>query len=136
MGEVSLGTLYDMNKMAMKNEKALTLEQITKAVGEMADLYNENGNCEFHYFMLLCREIYDFTLFSNAECGRMLRSSSFIADLTECLVNRGEVLSIDKVENEGKAFEIWMRLTNPDTDESEVFVYYFFPYDNGVIVIQ
>ena len=136
MGEVSLGTLYDMNKIAMKNEKALTAEQIAKAIGEMADLYNENGNCDFHYFMLLCREIYDFTLFSNVNCGRMLRSSSFITDLTECLINRGKVLSIEKVENEGKAFEIWLLLENPNTEESEPFVYYFFPYDNGVIEIQ
>lgn len=136
MGEVNLGTLYDMNKMAMKDAKALTTEEVIKAIGEMADLYNANGNCEFHYFMLLCRDIYDFTLFSNADNGRMLRTTSFIADLAECLVNRGEVLSIEKVENEGKAFEIWMRLENFDTNEKEVFVYYFFPYDEGVIVIQ
>lgn len=136
MGEVNLGTLYDMNKMAMAEAPAMSADEIKAAILNMADVYNENGNCEFHYYMLLCRDIYDFTLFSNAECGRMLRTTSFTADLTECLVNRGEVLSIEKVENEGKAFEIWMRLVNPDTAESAVFAYYFFPYDNGVIAIQ
>ena len=46
--------------------------------------------------------------------------------LKECLMNRGEVLEIEKVE-ETNAFEIWLRI------DDEPFCYYLFPYDEAII---
>ena len=136
MGDVDLGTLYDMNKTMSAQEPSLKKHEIKDKIRAMADFYNKTGNATYHYYMLLCRERYDFTLFSNSRHGAMLRNSSFVQDLYECLTNRGEVVSIEET-NDG-AFEIWLRLRFTGDEEvyKEDFVYYFFPYDNGVIEIE
>ena len=133
MGEVNLGTLYDLNKQLMDNEKGLKDFEIKDGIRKICDFFNKKGNCDFYYYMLLCRERYDFTLFSNSKCGAILRESSFPKELYECLTNRGTVLSIEEVP--GGAFEIWIRLLE-DGEEMNNYVYYFFPYDNGVITIE
>ena len=46
-------------------------------------------------------------------------------ELTECLKNRGDILSIDDQHN--GAWEIWIR------NEEGIFCYYLFPYDNAII---
>jgi len=129
MGEISLGNLYDMNKIAMKNEKALKPFEIKDKIREIVQYFDKYS---FKYYMLLCREQYDFTLFNDTINKNWLTDSTFKQDLYECLTNRGEVLSIDPAD--GNAFEIWLRILNGEDDN--IFVYYLFPYDNGVIEIK
>lgn len=125
MGEVNLGNLYDINKNIMQYEKPLKPFEIKDKIKKMIKYYDEYS---FNYYMLLCREQYNFTLFTQTGCNYKLERSSFMTDLYECLTNRGEVLSIESAE--GQAFEIWIK------DEENIVVYYFFPYDNGVIEIE
>ena len=40
MGEISLGNLYDMNKIAMKNEKALKPFEIKDKIREIAQYFD------------------------------------------------------------------------------------------------
>ena len=82
------------------------------------------------YYMLLNRETYNFTLFNfhSSNNHTSLNTRKLIYDeLKICLQNRGEVLSIELTEQED-AYEIWIR-----DDEQNILVYYFFPYDIGVI---
>lgn len=79
--------------------------------------------------MLLCRELYDFTIFNLNDNDLSDNKTTFITDLYECLTNRGEVLSIEK-DTTGEAFEIWIKT------EEDLYAYYFFPYDLGVIEVE
>jgi hypothetical protein len=81
--------------------------------------------------MLLCNERKDYTLF------RFLHSLDDIipdtqyagAELILCLKNRGDIYSIANTED-GIALEIWLSI------DDEIYCYYLFPYDEGVIEID
>ena len=128
MAEIELGNLYDINKELMKNEKPLDPilfnTEIRKISRKMYDNCEQNNQ---HYWMLLCHDRRDFTLFN-------IIASEYIADIEEelkpTLLNRGQVISIDRQNNE--VWEIWIR----DAETAENFAYYLFKYDNGVIEIN
>lgn len=123
MTELDLGTLYDFNKEAMKNEKPLDPIQFNLKVNEIAVELQEREN---QYWMLLCHERRDYTIFNIIACQN---HKDIEFELKPTLLNRGNIISIDKQPDEN--WEIWIR------DESnENFVYYLFPYDNGIIEIN
>lgn len=117
MGNINLGTLYDVNKEMMQKEKKISMSALKEEVKKMTDFFSKG-----EYAMLLCHEKRDYTVFQ-------LTTKNKIANATEelilCLLERGSVLSIE--EAPGDAYEIWMRI------EDEAFVYYLFHYDAGVI---
>ena len=123
MSEIGLGTLYDMNKNAMDNEKPLSSYALRNRLDLVKKYFQDNGK----YFMLLCKEQSDYTVFRLTE-KTITNVNKTASILGECLVNRGEVLSIDK-HDLGPALEIWIRI------EGENFVYYLFPYDDAIIEV-
>lgn len=123
MAELNLGTLYDFNKEAMKNEKPLDPIQFNLKVNEVAVELQER---EAQYWMLLCHERRDYTIFNIIACQN---HKDIEFELKPTLLNRGNIISIDKQPDEN--WEIWIR---DDSDEN--FVYYLFPYDNGIIEIN
>ena len=127
MAELNLGTLYDFNKEAMKNEKPLDPIMFNKKTQEVAKNIWENiEHYSFQYWMLLCHDRRDYTLFNILN---IKNTESIIKELRPTLLNRGKIISIDKQPNE--AWEIWIR-----DDNDENFAYYLFPYDIGVIEIN
>lgn len=111
-------TLYDMNKQAFNQEKPLDIVALHIKTKEMiTDIFNR----KIPYWMLLCKERSDYTVFIP------LTLEGTYNDMLESLQARGDVLSIDKQEDEN--YEIWIR----DFDTKENFVYYFFNYELGVI---
>lgn len=119
MSEVSLGTVYDINKNLMSKEKCLSNSALRKKIQEIDRNFFLKG-----YYMLLCHEERDYTVFdiiTDANAGYAAR------ELKACLENRGEILSIDKTKD-NVAYEIWIRKSKGN------FVYYLFPYNEGVIV--
>lgn len=123
MAELDLGTLYDFNKEAMKNEKPLDPIQFNLKVNEVAVELQER---ETQYWMLLCHERRDYTIFNIIACQN---HKDIEFELKPTLLNRGNIISIDKQPDEN--WEIWIR-----DDNNENFVYYLFPYDNGIIEIN
>ena len=119
MAEIDLGmNLYQFNQQAMANEKPLDIIAFNIKVKKMIDdLYAT----KHPYWMLLCRERNDYTVFI------MITAEGTIDEMSECLHNRGQVLSIDK-QKDGN-YEIWIR--DPETKEN--FAYYFFDYEFGII---
>ena len=118
---IGLGTLYDMNKQILKQMPTLSDK---RAEEEIANLALNLAPTKYQYFMLLNNEKKDYTLFNFH--NERPSTPNFRKDFFECLVNRGDILSI-----EAKAFdsyEIWLK-----DDSEEVFCYYFFPYDLGVL---
>ena len=120
MAEISAGTLYEVNKSLMKNQPVLSTEEI---INKNDLIYDFTERFDDVYFMLLCNEKRDYTLFRIPLEGDIKYVPQ---DLIECLANRGEIQSIEETEND-QALECWIKIN----DDS--FCYYFFPYDKGVI---
>lgn len=122
--QIEFGNLYDVNKNLVENyEKPLS----PTALREKLKMVKQYILSHDYYFMLLCHEKRDYTLFRQ-EINHSTKAEMMIAELKECLENRGEIKGIDKTED-GAAIEIWI------SSEGESFCYYFFPYDSGVIEI-
>ena len=125
MAEVSLGTLYDLNKSTMSQVKPMSKEKLDEAQKEIADWFNWGIDA---YAMLLCRERYDFTVFHLYETANVNPPALAAKEAIGCLTDRGEILSIEKT-NDNVAWECWVKIND------EAFVYYLFPYDNAVIEV-
>lgn len=129
MAELNLGTLYDFNKEAMKNEKPLDPIQFNALTKDVSlDMLSKCIINDQHYWMLLCHERRDYTVFNIIACEEDVKDIE--VELRPTLSNRGTIISIGKQPDE--VWEIWIR----DIETEENFVYYLFPYDNGVIEVN
>ena len=122
MSEMTLGNLYDVNKTMNIQQKILTNTELKAALRKVKQFFIDNLD---KYFMLLCRERYDYTLFNFLNKNDITLQQS-IKDLKECLLNRGQIISIDP-STEMDGYEIWLKI------DDEAFAYYLFPYDLGVL---
>lgn len=122
---IELGTLYDINKtIILQTEHELTEGQLNSKKEIIKNFLNKNIN---NYFMLLCNEQKDYTVFDFKENKNNERCMDCAKCLIEeCLIPRGEIRSIELTKDKN-AIEIWLII------DKEAYCYYFFPYDNGVI---
>ena len=118
MAEV-VTTLYDFAKQLEVVEDPMDPISFNIALGKIADKMLKKD-----YWMLLCRERNDYSIFINTIGSNRKR---LIKELTITLHNRGAVTSI--TEQPDGAFEIWVR----DEKAEESFAYYLFDYTNGII---
>ena len=118
---ISLGTIYDLNKQYIeKYEKELAPEDYDKV---KIIYYQYLKDTSSQYYMLLCNEQKDYTLFNLLSDNAKEKSYN---DLLECLNNRGKIVSFEKTKDE-HAIEIWLMINN------QAYCYYFFNYKKGVI---
>ena len=122
MADVSVGNLYDLNKEIMKTQPILTLEEIKKLKESVIQEFLTAHRCNT-YFMLLCTERNDYTVF---KIPVPMYEKNAIDDIIECLVNRGDIQSIERTQDK-IAIEFWVKI------DDEPYCYYFFSYDEGVI---
>ena len=128
MAEVNLGTLYDFNKELMKKERVIDPILFNTQINKIArEMFVDAETKDEHYWMLLCHDRRDFTLFNIIASKEV---DTIVEELKPTLVNRGEIIAIDKQPN--GAWEIWIR----EEFSAENFVYYLFKYDNGVIEVN
>lgn len=122
--KVSIGTLYDLNKAVVVKEISLTGEKLEEKKSLVIDFLKNTKNT---YYMLLCNERKDYTVFKLENQEKSLKK---LADclIDECLLNRGLIKGID-ITKLNDAIEIWLSI------EEEAFVFYFFPYDAAIIEI-
>lgn len=123
MSDIILGNLYDINKKAMKQVKPydpFILNQECKKIAK--EIWNTDRLPS--YWMLLCRERNDYTIF-------LLENSisDFKSALIDCFNNRGKVLDITKQPDNN--YEIWIR----DFDTKENVAYYLFDYNSAIIEV-
>lgn len=126
--EVSMGNLYDMNKQLMEHEPVATEEEIKVAKEHLREYLTHNFKQK--YFMLLCHELRDYTMFNldKTDTWRMAKADTIMTaanDIIECMTNRGELLVADQQED--GAWELWIR------NSEGCFAYYFFPYGEAVL---
>ncbi|MCD8210165.1 MAG: hypothetical protein LUC37_01335 [Prevotella sp.] len=124
MAEIGGISLYEANKQITINDTPLTDNEIKNEIRKIIKpliLRNQD-----RYFMLLCREQYDYTLFNFYNKDNTTIKTT-IYDIWECLTNRGQVMSILESDLQQESAEIWLKI------DDEVFLYMFFPYDSAVL---
>ena len=118
--------LYDLNKQIFKGVKELTSEEKSAAKTIVKEFVKSQSKKNIKYWMLLCRERADYTLFDFIRKDNL---DFFGNEFLETIENRGKVKSIEKDNYAGTHIEIWINV------EGEDHCYMFFPYDEGVIQI-
>lgn len=121
MAEIDGGNLYDMNKGIIGQLPPISKENLKDRKLVLGDYILNSHNT---YYMLLCHEKRDYTLFNlNDNVDNIERA---VEDIIVCINNRGTLIDISIDTNNVPA--IWMKW-----DNEEVSCYYFFGYDQGVI---
>jgi hypothetical protein len=125
--EVSLGNLYDINKQLMENEVEINAEVLAKKMDEIHDWLWENNT---KYYMLLCHEQRDYTVFNldkTSSWARMEHKAccAMTEDVIECLRNRGSLIALELQLDD--TWECWIR------NFDGCFAYYLFPYTQAVL---
>lgn len=126
--EVNLGNLYDVNKQLMMQEPCMNQADIDAAKNHLQTWLNTYF-CK-RYFMLLCHELRDYTIFNldKTDSWQMAPDSTLTDatnDIIECMTNRGKLLTIDQQEDQ--VWELWIR------NSEGCFAYYLFPYGDAVL---
>ena len=123
---VSLGTLYDLNKQMMLKQGVMGKSKINAIKPDLEEWFNWQID---GYAILLCRERYDFTVFHLYEKQNTNPPQVAVTELIDLLKNRGKILSIEKDSTNvaNNAWEIWLEI------DGEAFAYYLFNCDDWVI---
>ena len=122
-------SLYDFNKKNMAQIKPYDPVALSNLCGKTAsEIWDANFLAavpkDKTYWMLLCRERNDYTIFCVEHDVHELASA-----IKDCLFNRGHVLDITR-QDDGN-YEIWIR----DFDTKENVVYYLFDYNDAIIEV-
>lgn len=112
MADVALGNLYELNKQVMAQlppQDEVTMNHNWNVIGDWF------GKDQDRWFMLMCKERSDFTLFHITDN----QFTKGLQELKEVLEERGQILAIQYQHGED-AFEIWVK------SEQEVFMFMLF----------
>ena len=131
MSEVVLGNVYDMSKNIVGQFKPLNALELASAQTRVEEwLEKTTDDSGVRYWMLLCRERNDYTVFAaHPHINDPVYDIGGIAgEVLGCASDRGTILDVCLDDNE-KAYEIWVNTA----DDSEIHMYLLFPYNQGVI---
>ncbi len=116
------GTLYDMNKQLVDQEKEMSKSKIRELTDKLF-LWFVNQMDKRRYYMLLNNDKHDYTVFVLTE---QALAHSAAKECIGCLTDRGGLVSGDKLQDGN--WEFWIH-----TPEGESIVYYLFDYTQAVI---
>lgn len=131
-GTMTLGTNYEMCKQAFKSGLQSPMTQ-TAVVQEISNI---GAWCaterEFKYFMLLCREAYDFTMF-NVQSTNYNKVNQ---EIQEVLATRGDIVFVE-YDHETECYEIWVKCNEwmKTRTHEDYVVFRFFPCNDWVIEV-
>lgn len=118
--------LYELNKTLYRSMPEMTFNELQKKKKEIK-LWSQC--CGDEYFMLLNRELADYTVFSIDGVSSERATDSFEQEVTDIVCSRGRIKSIE-INNEELWIQFWVE------QDKEIYMYALFPYDNGVITCR
>lgn len=127
---IEIGTLYDLNKQVISQLPEMPQEQIQEQLIQIKEWFLKKQG---QYFMLLCKEKADYTLFNFNRSFNFHQKKYYddvclaIKNLEKCIKNRGILMSMNKSTED--AWEIWIK----DFFNKEVHMYMLFECDPMVI---
>lgn len=125
MAKVELGTAYEINQELWKQIAEPSEEMITTQLASLCSWLS--SNYKNHYYMLLCREKNDYTVF------HMVNSSYYELgkELKEVLNSRGKIIDISYSSKFG-FYECWIK----DEENDSYSMYVFFPCEDWVVKVE
>lgn len=123
--KITIGSLYEMNKQLFKQIKPPSEQIINLELANIGAWFSANINTK--YYMLLCKERSDYTLFHLDE----FNYNKLIQELKEVLEERGDIMGFDFVHGEN-AYQCWVRERD---DEHQVYMFMLFDADWMVVEI-
>lgn len=132
MAEFAIGTQYDIAKRALESGaiKPVTKPQSIREFANVGAWFATD--MDFKYFMLLCREAYDFTVFNMVTTNHHKAQQ----ELQEVLESRGQVVFIE-YNHDSECYEFWVKCNDTlkaVTHESYV-MYRLFPCNEWVVEV-
>ena len=129
--KTNFGNLYEFNKMAYNKVSAIPADKAEEKFSEIETWFsatfgtvNKFSGTMTHYQMLLCRELSDYTVFtqlsSNAEAAKL--------GLQDVISGRGTLLDI-VYNSDMNTYEIWIRTKQ----DGEVHMYMLFRCDDFIL---
>lgn len=120
--DVKMGSLYDFNKMAYAKMPPIPANKAQEKLTDIASWFSAKPT---KYFMLLCKELADYTVF-NFESFDYNKGKEELEDIIK---SRG--LLLDIVYNEAASgYEVWMRRI-----DGSVHMYLLFRCDDFIVTI-
>ena len=127
--EFVLGNVYEMSKNIVGQFKPLNALEIATGQQRIEKwLENNLETMGRHYWMLLCKERSDYTVFVSTPTCNGYDFGAIAQEIIGCMIDRGTLLDICLDDHE-TAYELWVNTP----DDSEVHMYLLFPYDKGII---
>lgn len=114
--------LYELNKTLYKSLPTINFNELQKKKMEIETWIHL---CNNKYFMLLNREKADYTLFAITGTG-----AAITKELVDLINERANAIKSIEIDNEEMWIQFWIE------KDHEIYMYAFFPYDNGVIECQ
>lgn len=122
--KVNVGSLYDMNKQLFKQLKPPSKAVIDLELANIGAWFSSNFKTK--YYMLLCKERSDYTLFHLEN----FNYDKAIQELREVLEERGDIMGFDFVHGEN-VYQCWVR-----ERDKEHQVYMFMLFDADWMVVE
>lgn len=123
MAEIEMGNLYNVNKLLMAKAPGVSEKKIKEELTSIGLWMSSKPKT--YYYTLMCRELYDFTVFH----FNSPNYNQCVEELHSVLKSRGKVIAIDYAHG-FDSYECWIK-----TEDGEVVMYLLFAYDQGVIEI-
>ncbi len=119
-------TLYDANKQIMKTMAPVSKIKMNLDFANLGAWMSKYPNA--HYFMLLCKERSDYTMFhlNNYNYSKATK------EVREVLEERGTLLGINYVHGED-AYECWIR---EEGENPQVYMFMLFQADWMVVEVE
>lgn len=117
-----MGNLYDFNKMAYAKMPPIPEDKAAEKLTDIGGWFSASGK----YFMLLCREIADYTVF-NFESYDYEKGKTELEDIVK---SRGSLLDI-VYNDSANGYEFWVRSKR----DNEIHMYMLFGCDDFIITI-
>lgn len=117
-------TLYDINKQIYSQMKPMNELSLKAEIINITQWFSKEPN--FKYFMLLCKEKSDYTIFNfiTKEFDKARR------ELQSLVLSRGTPIAIEYL-HDMDAYEIWIK----DNVDNEVYMYMLFDCNSFIIEI-
>ena len=123
--KIIVGSLYEMNKQLFKQIKPPSEQIINLELANIGAWFSANINTK--YYMLLCKERSDYTLFHLDN----FNYNKAVQELKEVLEERGDIMGFDFIHGEN-AYQCWVRERD---DEHQVYMFMLFEADWMVVEV-
>lgn len=124
-------TNYDLNKQLIRSLDPISQEEIERLQESFKNMCEFNCN---QYYMLLCADQSYYTIFKMTRTPQN-SITSFYNTLQEIIEEFGTLITFSEAVSSPPSLELWIRPNDQPEDKKEVFCYYLFPYDGGIVEV-